>query len=270
MGTLAVNILILIATDRIDQIRAAGFLDKELRMLSTTSSAISAQAFEGNRILALLSPNTRQQMLPRLTFVSFKISDPLYQRDGLIQHIYFPFTVVTSVFSGMGASIGREGIVGLSVFLGDETPVLRCTAQISGTALSIGRDDFLGLVEDKKSGLQHILLRYTLALFSQLAQQSACNRSHNMEERCARWILMTQDRVGHDEFPLTQEFLAYMLGARRASVTIATGILASAGLIRYTRDKIHVLDRAQLEEASCECYGIIQREYERLLGNSRA
>ena len=130
----------------------------------------------------------------------------------------------------------------------------------------MGRDDFLGLVGDKKSGLQPILLRYTQTLFSKLAQQSACNRSHNMEERCARWILMTQDRVGHDEFPLTQEFRAYMLGARRASVTIAAGILARAGLIRYTRGKIQVLDRGRLEEASCECYGVIQQEYERLIG----
>ena len=128
------------------------------------------------------------------------------------------------------------------------------------------REDFLGLVKDTSSDLQPVLLRYTQALFTQLAQQSACNRSHNMEERCARWILMTQDRVGKDEFPLTQEFLAYMLGSRRASVTLAAGILASAGLIRYTRGIIHVLDRARLEEATCECYGIIQREYERLIG----
>ncbi len=129
----------------------------------------------------------------------------------------------------------------------------------------MGRDDFLRIVADSQSGLQPLLLRYTQAQFSLLAQQSACNRLHNMEERCARWILMTQDRVGHDEFPLTQEFLAYMLGSRRASVTIAAGILARAGLIHYTRGKIQVLDRARLEEASCECYGVIQREYERLV-----
>ncbi len=142
---------------------------------------------------------------------------------GLITHIYFPLTAVTSVLSEMTdgttvevATVGREGMVGLPVFLGDETTFLRTIAQIPGTALSMGRDDFLGTVEDKTNGLRRILLRYTQALFGQLAQQSACNRSHNMEERCARWILMTQDRVGHDEFPLTQEFLAYMLGARRS------------------------------------------------------
>ena len=237
------------------------------------SSAIPAQALEGNRLLALLSAETRRQMLPALKLIRLEMSHLLYEPDGVIMQIYFPLTAVTSVLSEMEdgttveiATVGREGMVGLSVFLGGETTFLRTIAQIPGTALSIGRDDFLRIVEDTKSGLQPILLRYTQALFAQLAQQSACNRSHDMEERCPRWILMTHDRVGHDECPLTQEFLAYMLGARRASVTIAAGILARAGLIKYTRGKIHVLDRARLEEASCECYAIIQREYERLIG----
>jgi CRP-like cAMP-binding protein len=242
-------------------------------MSSSTSSPISAQTLEGNRLLALLTPETRSRMLPALKLISFEMSHTLYEPDRVITHLYFPLTAVTSVLSEMDdgttvevATVGREGMVGLPVFLGDETTPLRTIAQIPGTALSMGRDDFLGFVEDRTSGFQRILLRYTQALFTQLAQQSACNRSHNMEERCARWILMTQDRVGQDEFPLTQEFLAYMLGARRASVTLAAGILASARLIRYTRGRIHVLDRARLEEASCECYGIIQRAYERLIG----
>ena len=241
-------------------------------MSSTTSSALSAQALEGNRLLALLPPDTRRRMLPAFQLISCDMSHVLYEPDRTITHIYFPLTAVTSVLSEMDdgttvevATIGREGMVGLSVLLGDTTTFLRTIAQIPGTALAMGRDDFLRIVEERQNGLQSLLLRYTQALFSKLAQQSACNRLHNMEERCARWILMTQDRVGHDEFPLTQEFLAYMLGARRASVTIAAGILARAGLIRYTRGKIQVLDRARLEEASCECYGIIQREYERLV-----
>jgi len=122
------------------------------------------------------------------------------------------------------------------------------------------------MVDDDKSGLESILLRYSQALFGQLAEQSACNRSHTVGQRCARWILMTQDRVGRDEFPLTEEFLAYMLGEHRASVTIACGILARHDLIQYSCEKVSVLNRARLEEASCECYGVIQREYERLLG----
>jgi CRP-like cAMP-binding protein len=244
-------------------------------MSSTASSALSAQTLEGNRLLALLDSDTRQRMLPALTLISYELGRVLYEPNRVITHIYFPLTAVTSVLSEMTdgttvevATVGREGMVGLPIFLGDETTFLRTIAQIPGTALSMGRIDFLNLVEDKTSGLRRILLRYTQALFSQLAQQSACNRSHNMEERCARWILMTQDRVGHDEFPLTQEFLAFMLGARRASVTLAAGILARAGLIQYTRGKIQVLDRGRLEEATCECYGIIQREYERLIGKA--
>jgi CRP-like cAMP-binding protein len=242
-------------------------------MSSTDSSAIVAQTLEANRLLALLSPEARRQMLPALKLITFEMSHQVYEPIQPISHVYFPLTAVTSVLSEMEdgttvevATIGREGMVGLPVFLGDESTFLRCIAQIPGTALSMEREEFRDIVTKRQNGLQAILLRYTQALFSQLAQQSACNRSHNMEERCARWILMTHDRVGHDEFPLTQEFLAYMLGSRRSSVTIAAGILANAGLIYYSRGKIQVLDRARLEEASCECYGVIQREYERLIG----
>ena len=180
-------------------------------MSSTTSSSLSAQALEGNRLLALLPPDTRRRMLPAFALISCEMSHVLYEPDRTITHIYFPLTAVTSVLSEMDdgttvevATIGREGMVGLSVMLGDTTTFLRTIAQIPGTALSMRRDDFLRFVEDRQSGLQPLLLRYTQAQFSLLAQQSACNRLHNMEERCARWILMTQDRVGHDEFPLTQ------------------------------------------------------------------
>ena len=230
------------------------------------SSAISVQTLEGNGLLALLCPEAQQQMLPTLNHINLKVGVPLYEHDGRIAPLYFPLTAVTSLFSEMGATIGREGMVGLPVFWGDKMMSLSTKTQMSGTALWMGQEDFLSLVDDEKCGLRATLLRYTQALFSQLAPQSACNQSHNMEERCARWILMTQDRVGKDEFPLTQEFLAYMLGSRRASVTIAAGILASADLITYTRGNIRVLDRTRLEEASCECYGVIKREYERLIG----
>jgi CRP-like cAMP-binding protein len=238
-------------------------------MSSTTSSPISAQTLEGNRLLALLTPETQRQMLPRLKPISLEINRPLYEPHELITPLYFPLTAITSVFSEMGATVGREGMVGLSRFLRDETTVLSCVA-LPGTALWMELDDFQDMVEDKESGLESILLRYSQALFGQLAQQSACNRSHTMDQRCARWILMTHDRVGQDEFPLTEEFLAYMLGARRASVTIACGILASTNLIKYSHEKVSVLKRAELEEASCECYGVIEREFERLMGKDRA
>ena len=236
-------------------------------------SAISVQTLDGNRLLALLSHDTKRRMLPAFRLLALEMNQLLSEPGEVIRHVYFPITAVTSLLSEMDdgttvevATIGREGMVGLSAFLGGDSTFLRTIAQVPGMALQMERDHFVELVKDSHSDLQPILLRYTQALFGQLAQQSACNRSHNMEERCARWILMTQDRVGKDEFPLTQEFLAYMLGSRRASVTIAAGILASAGLITYTRGNIRVLDRARLEEASCECYGVIQREYERLIG----
>jgi CRP-like cAMP-binding protein len=114
--------------------------------------------------------------------------------------------------------------------------------------------------------LRRLLSRYTLALMTQMAQNAACNRTHSIEERCARWLLMTRDRVREDTFPLTQEFLAQMLGVRRPSVSIAAGILAKAGLISYVRGQITILDRAGLERSCCECYGIIRSEFERLVG----
>ncbi|HEY6085257.1 MAG TPA: helix-turn-helix domain-containing protein [Nitrospira sp.] len=128
------------------------------------------------------------------------------------------------------------------------------------------REDFQTIIDRKVNGFRSILDLYIQALLTQIAQQSACNRAHVMTERCARWILMTHDRVQEDEFPLTHEFLAYMLGARRASVSVAAGMLTKAGFITSTRGTITVLDRTRLEEASCECYGVISREYNRLLG----
>ena len=150
-------------------------------MSSTTSSAISAQALEGNRLLALLSPDTRRRMLPAFTLMTLEMSHVLYEPNRVITHIYFPLTAVTSVLSEMDdgttvevATIGREGMVGLSVFLGDTTTFLRTIAQVPGTALSMAQADFLRIVEERQSGLQALLLRYTQALFSKLAQQSAC------------------------------------------------------------------------------------------------
>jgi CRP-like cAMP-binding protein len=163
------------------------------------------------------------------------------------------------------ATIGKEGMLGIPVLLGGDTISLEVIAQIPGPALAMTREDFERTLNDGASGLSPILLRYTQALLTQIAQQSACNRSHVIEKRCARWILMTHDRVQRPEFPLTHEFLAYMLGARRASVSIAASTLAKTGLISYTRGSIHVLNRKRLEKASCECYGVIKGEYDRLL-----
>jgi CRP-like cAMP-binding protein len=160
---------------------------------------------------------------------------------------------------------GNEGLVGLAALLGAEGSESQTLAEIPGTALRLPAAVLVAAV-DAQPALRRLLLRYTQAYLTQVAQGAACNRLHGIEARCARWLLMTHDRVGgSDAFPLTQEFLAIMLGVRRAGVSVAAGALQDAGLIRYRRGGIRVLDRAGLEAAACECYGVVRRQYDRLL-----
>ena len=164
------------------------------------------------------------------------------------------------------ATIGREGFVGTPMVLGAPSTTVEALAQIPGTAARMDAGRLVEWLRTAGGTLFPVLLRYAQALQEQTAQSVACNRRHGIDERCARWLLMTHDRVGADEFPLTQDFLAFMLGVRRASVTVAAGMLQQAGLIHYRRGRITVRDRERLEAASCECYGIIRREYTQLLG----
>jgi CRP-like cAMP-binding protein len=163
------------------------------------------------------------------------------------------------------ATVGNEGMVGLPVFLGGDTMPLKAFVQIPGDAMRMKADVFKDSV-NQGSPLHGLLQRYTQALFNQVAQSTACNRVHSIEERCCRWLLMTRDRVESDGFPLTQEFLSQMLGVRRPSVSVVAAILQKAGLIRYSRGRITILDREGLEAAACECYAIIKQEFDRLLG----
>ena len=234
---------------------------------------LTLKDLEGNRLLALLSRDVRQRLLPLMRLMSLTAKQVLYEPNSRVNTIYFPLGAVASELSTMEdgttvevATIGKEGMLGVPVLLGGDTISLHLIAQIPGPALAMTRENFERTLN---GGEAPILLRYIQALLTQIAQQSACNRSHVIEKRCARWILMTHDRVQKPEFPLTHEFLAYMLGARRASVSIAARTLAKAGLISYTRGSIHVLNRKQLEKASCECYGVIKREYDRLLSSGR-
>jgi CRP-like cAMP-binding protein len=226
----------------------------------------------GNRILTGLSAREFQRLEPSLTPVALELKDRLLDRGETIGTVYFPETAVVSFLTRMDdgsmieiATIGNEGLVGVPVFLGAQSMGARdfYQVQVPGRALAMetktfveitGRDPFRGLI-----------LRYAQALFSQVTQQVACNGLHSVEERCSRWLLLTHDRVGSDEFLLTQEFLAQMLGVRRASVSVAAGILQKAGFIRYSRGRVTVLDREGLEQSSCECYGIIRAEFDRLL-----
>jgi CRP-like cAMP-binding protein len=163
-------------------------------------------------------------------------------------------------------TVGREGLVGLVIVLGGAASPTVTLCQIPGTARRITAERLAEAVEARPA-LRRLLLRYAQGYLTQVAQGAACNRLHGIEARCARWLLMTHDRVGGaDTFPLKQEFLAVMLGVRRAGVTVAAGALQDAGLIRYRRGSIRVLDRAGLEAASCECYGLVREQYARLLG----
>ena len=156
-------------------------------------------------------------------------------------------------------------MVGMPIFLGADQMPSKAFAQVPGEAMRMEAQAFRQVIKECPT-LHILLLRYTLALMNQIAQNAACNRTHEVEQRCARWLLMTQDRVLEPTFPLTQEFMAQMLGVRRQTVSITTGMLAKAGMISYMRGQMTVLNRPGLEEATCECYGIIRGEFERLLG----
>jgi CRP-like cAMP-binding protein len=223
-----------------------------------------------NKILAALPDKEYQRLLPRLTPVSLSLGETLYEMEGSIKHVYFPGSSVVSLVTHMdeGTSvevglIGGEGMVGLSVVMGDDVSQNHAIVQIADGAM---RMTTAALRAELKHGgkLQSLLLRYSLTLLKQVSQTAACNRNHNLGERLARWLLLCQDRVGGSEIRLTQEFLAQMLGTRRSRVSEAAIILQRAGLIRYSRGIITILDRGGLEEFVCECYRAVKAEFDRL------
>jgi CRP-like cAMP-binding protein len=229
-----------------------------------------SEAAVENRLLAALPGSAYERLLPALEPVSLSLRQTIYEAEQPIEYVYFVRVGVISMVSVMQdgtiievATVGNEGMVGLPVFLGADTIAMHAFVQIPGAAM---RMKATALREEVRNGgaLAALLQRYTQALLIQIAQGAACNRVHSIEERCARWLLMTHDRVGADEFPLTQKFLSQMLGARRASVNRAARVLQQAGFIRYRRGQITILDREGLESAACECYTVIKREYERL------
>jgi CRP-like cAMP-binding protein len=227
----------------------------------------------GNRLLDALPLRVRRRFRDLLVVEHGELRQVLYAPGGQIDALYFPVeavaSVLTSLTDGAGveiATVGNEGMVGAIVALGAEVMPARefCQVQVPGTMLRMDRASFAeALAHD--APLRTLIQRYLQALFSQIAQQVACNALHSVEERCCRWLLLTHDRVDSDTFPITQEFLAQMLGVRRASVTLAASTLQQAGLIRYRRGELTVLDRAGLEDVACECYGVVRSEFERLL-----
>ena len=227
-----------------------------------------------NRLLATLAAFAHADaawLSPQLESVTLELGQVLAAATEPFDHVYFPETAVVSIINHMSdggavevGTIGNEGMVGIASFLEADPGQNETVVQIPGTA----RRAPASAVADGAHGhptLRRLLNRYTQTYLTQVAQTAACNRLHGIEERCARWLLMTHDRVGRAEtFPLTQEYLAIMLGVRRAGVTLAAGSLRDAGLIRYSRGAVHVIDREGLEAASCECYGIVRRHFDRL------
>jgi len=239
------------------------------------SAATPAQPQGGNQILAALPQQDFERLRPQLEPVTLGLKEIIYAPNTPIPCVYFPNSGVTSILTimknGKAAEVGlvgKEGMLGLPVFLGTDRSSGQSFSQVPGEALRMKADAFRAATQRSRA-LVDLLLRYTQALLTQVSQSAACNRLHSITERCGRWLLMTHDRVEGDEFVLTQELLSIMLGVRRASVAEVAGKLQRAGLIRYRRGQLRILDRPGLEATSCECYGIIRAEYERLLGGRR-
>src|ERR1700676_5243148 len=212
-----------------------------------------------------------QRWLPQLEPVDMPLGLVLYESGGTLSHVYFPTTAIVSLLYVMehGASaeiavVGNEGIVGISLFMGGDSTSSRAVVQSAGLGFrlkaQIMKDDF-----NRAGPVLHLLLRYTQALITQMAQTAVCNRHHSLDQQLCRWLLLSLDRLQGNELVMTQELIANMLGVRREGVTEAAGRLLAAGLITYRRGHITVLDRAQLEHRSCECYAVVKREYDRLL-----
>ena len=228
-----------------------------------------------NKILAALPLSQYERIAPYLKQVNLKIGDILLEPEEETDSIYFPQTAMISLVSIMmdGSTteiglVGNEGMIGVPAILGGKSTTSRSIVQISGLALKIPAEVILQEFE-RGEKFKQLTLLYIQALLTQVSQSAACNRQHKIEERLARWLLSVQDCVLQNEIPLTQEFIANMLGTRRSGVTVAAGILQQAGIIRYTRGNITILNQDALENISCECYRLVQNEFIRLLGSRR-
>jgi CRP-like cAMP-binding protein len=227
----------------------------------------------GNHLLDSIGDAARVRLAAQADEVHLELREPLYNSGELIDSAYFPLGSVVSLLTRVEgtpgvevATIGNEGLVGVSLSWGATTlnPADFLQVQVPGAAVRIGAEAFVAELA-ANGEFANLVRHYTQAFVSQLCQQVACNALHSIQARCARWMLLTHDRVGADEFPLTQEFLAQMLGVRRASVSAVAGVLQHAGVIRYQRGRVQIRDRARLEVASCACYGLLKEVFARLL-----
>ncbi len=224
-----------------------------------------------NLLLAALPDAEWQRWLPQLEAVDMPLGQVLYESGSTLSHVYFPTTSIISMLyvleNGSSAEIavvGHEGLVGISLFMGGESTPSRAVVQSAGKGFRLPA---LALKEEFNRGgpVLHLLLRYTQALITQMSQTAVCNRHHTLDQQLCRWLLLSLDRLEGSELVMTQELISNMLGVRREGVTEAALQVQAAGLIRYSRGRITVLDRPGLEKRTCECYGVVKKEYDRLL-----
>ena len=228
-----------------------------------------------NHLLASLPDAEWQRWLPQLEWVNMPLGQVLYESGSTLSHVYFPVTAIVSLLyvmeNGAAAEIavvGNEGLVGISLFMGGESTPSRAVVQSSGEGFRL--ESRVIKEEFKRAPVLHLLLRYTQALITQMAQTAVCNRHHTLDQQLCRWLLLSLDRLQGNELVMTQELIANMLGVRREGVTEAALKLQEAGYIRYARGRIQVLDRPGLEQRTCECYAVVRKEYERLLPRALA
>ena len=225
-----------------------------------------------NRLLVALPDAEYQRLVPHLERVPLPVRQVLHKAGESIEYLYFPHRAIVSLLSTPEEGsmvevglVGNDGITGIPTTLGDNIATTIAIVQVPGSGMRM-KASVLKTEFERGGSLQSLLLRYMQALFAFVSQNAACNRLHHLEGRLARWLLLVYDRVESNQLPLTHEFIGQMLGVRRAGVTEAANMLQQSGLIRYTRGKITILNRQELEAASCECYEIINGEYARLLG----
>jgi CRP-like cAMP-binding protein len=231
----------------------------------------SAHFPQQNHLLAALAPQARARVYPRLKLVPIALGEVIYEPGEVLRHVYFPTDSIVSLMYVMtdGASaeisvVGNEGLIGVALFMGGETTPSRAVVQSAGYAYRLPGQQ---LKEEfhRNGEMQQLLLRYTQALITQMAQTAVCNRHHSVNKQLCRWLLLSLDRLPTNQLTMTQELIGNMLGVRREGVTEAAGKLQQLGIIRYTRGRISVLDRPRLERMCCECYAVVKKETDRLL-----
>ena len=240
-------------------------------MAKPTVAAAASHTPHQNHLLDALPRSDYERIAPHLELVPMKLGEVLYEPGIRMRYVYFPTTAIVSLLYVMedGASaeiaiVGNEGILGISLFMGGETTPSRAVVQSAGYGFRL-KAQLLKNEFGRFGPMLHLLLRYTQALITQMAQTAVCNRHHSVDQQLCRWLLLSLDRLASNELAMTQELIANMLGVRREGVTEAAGKLQDAGLIRYRRGRITVLDRPGLEARSCECYAVVKAEFDRLL-----